>query len=75
MARVVLAVLFLCIQNAMSRTTFHGNNARTEVYDSVGPKVLNGVQWSFKTDGPIIASPAVTNGVVFIGARTAGSTL
>jgi outer membrane protein assembly factor BamB len=67
MTRVVLAVLFLFAQNATSQTTFHGNNARTGVFDSAGPKVLNGVQWSFKTGGPIVSSPAVVNGVVFIG--------
>jgi outer membrane protein assembly factor BamB len=42
------------------------------VYDSVGPKVLNGVHWSFKTGGPIIASPAITNGTVFIGSSDGG---
>jgi eukaryotic-like serine/threonine-protein kinase len=67
MARVVLAVLFLFTQNAMSQTTFHGNNARTGVSDSAGPKVLGGLQWRFRTGGPIVSSPAIANGVVFIG--------
>ena len=67
MVRIVLAVSLLFAQNAISQTTFHGNNARTGVSDSAGPQVSGGVQWRFKTGGPIIASPAIADGVVFIG--------
>jgi outer membrane protein assembly factor BamB len=53
-------------QGAMCQSTFHGNVARTGVYDSPGPTKLNGVKWAFKTGGPIVASPAIADGVVYI---------
>src|SRR5262252_2570048 len=53
---------------AMSQTTFHGNTARTGVYDVPGPKQLTGPKWIFKAGGPIVTSPAIANGVVYIGA-------
>ena len=52
---------------ATGQTTFHGNVARTGVYDSAGPKQLNGVKWTFKTGGPVVSSPAVADGVIYFG--------
>jgi outer membrane protein assembly factor BamB len=60
-------ILFACAQCAFAQTTFQGNIARTGVYDSSGPKQFKEVKWAFKTDGPVIASPAIADGVVFIG--------
>lgn len=57
---------FPCL--ATSQATFHGNVARTGVYESAGPKQLNGPKWIFKAGGPIVTSPAIANGVVYIGA-------
>jgi len=64
--RILLAWIFV-MQSAAAQTTFHGNIARTGVYDSPGLKQFNGVKWAFKTDGPITGSPAIVAGVVFIG--------
>ena len=68
MKRFVL-FLFLCAAlcpSASTQTTFHGNNARTGVYLSPGPKQFTGVKWMFKTAGPIVTSPAIADGVVYI---------
>ena len=46
---------------------FRGNLARTGVYGADGPRQLNGVKWAFKTDGWILSSPAVADGLVFFG--------
>ena len=51
-----------------AQTTFHGNNARTGVYDTPGPRHLAGVKWTFKAGGAIMTSPAIADGVVYIGA-------
>jgi outer membrane protein assembly factor BamB len=51
----------------MAQTTFHGDAARTGVYPTAGPQQLKGTKWTFKTDGSIIGSPAIANGVVYIG--------
>lgn len=57
----------VCAGTATAQATFHGNNARTGIYETVGPTELHGVKWQFKTDGPIVGSPAVVNGAVYIG--------
>ena len=69
MKRAALLAVFLTVCNSTARAqaTFHGNVARTGVYDSPGPVQLNGVKWTFKTGGPIVGSPAVAGGVVYIG--------
>jgi outer membrane protein assembly factor BamB len=67
MKRLTSLILFFCAPCAIAQATFHGNNARTGVYDSSGPKQFKEVKWAFKTYGPVIASPAIADGVVFIG--------
>ena len=54
-------------QTANAQASFHANLAHTGVYPSPGPKQLNGVKWTFKTGGPIVGSPTIANGVVYIG--------
>jgi outer membrane protein assembly factor BamB len=62
-----LVLLLLAAPLTMAQATFHGDAARTGVYPTPGPLQLTGTKWTFKTDGPIIGSPAVANGVVYIG--------
>jgi hypothetical protein len=57
----------LTVPATMAQATFHGDAARTGVYDAAGPVQLKGTKWTFKTEGPIIGSPAIANGVVYIG--------
>jgi outer membrane protein assembly factor BamB len=46
---------------------FRGNLAHTGVYDAAGVRKFNRVAWRFKTDGKVISSPIVANGIVFAG--------
>jgi len=64
----ILFVLFLllCSQPVVCQNTFHGNVAHTGVYESSGPTEIHGLDWSFHTGGAIVASPAVSDGVVYI---------
>ena len=61
-----LALLGTCAVPALGQTTFHGDVARTGVYGTPGPKQLGGTKWVFKTGGPIVSSPAIAGGVVYI---------
>src|ERR1044072_5631874 len=63
----ILVLLLLIAPTALAQTTFHGDTARTGVFPTAGPQQLNGTKWTFKTDGPIIGSPAIADGVVYIG--------
>jgi outer membrane protein assembly factor BamB len=67
-SRVVPALLLAAFVPSLPRAqaTFHGDNARTGVYASEGPRRLGGVAWTFKTGGPIVTSPVVAGGVVYI---------
>ena len=60
---VFLAVMW---STATAQATFHGNNARTGVYEGTGPTQTPAVQWTFKAAGPIVTSPAIAGGVVYI---------
>jgi outer membrane protein assembly factor BamB len=58
--------------SASAQSTFHGDVARTGVYRAEGPKAQPAVKWAFKTNGPIVASPAVADGVVYIASLGKG---
>ena len=64
---LTIAMLLLAFQKIAAQPMFHGNPARSGVYDSSGPAELHGVKWTFKTSGPIVASPVAAGGTVFIG--------
>lgn len=64
---IAYSLLLACLVTpAWAQQTFHGNVARTGVYDGTGPQQLTGIRWTFNTGGPIVASPAVADGVVYI---------
>ncbi len=69
-AKIIIPIFVIALafaQHTPAQSTFHANNARTGVYDSPGPAKFTGVKWTFKTNGPIVGSPAIAGGVVFIG--------
>lgn len=45
---------------------FRGNPAHTGVYDSP-PPTLTQTKWAFKTGGPVVSTPAVADGVAYVG--------
>src|SRR5689334_165580 len=62
-----LALFLIIVPTTMAQATFHGDAARTGVSATSGPLRASGTKWTFKTEGPIIGSPAISNGVVYIG--------
>src|SRR6185369_8246111 len=66
MKRFALLIVAALCPVALAQSTFHANNARTGVYESPGPKQFTGVKWTFKAAGPIVTSPAIADGVVYI---------
>jgi outer membrane protein assembly factor BamB len=63
-----LVVMLLNVPLSFAQNTFHGNNARTGVYETPGPRQLGGVKWTFKAGGAIVTSPVIADGVVYISA-------
>src|SRR5512145_615400 len=67
MKRVAALILFSAATSAaLAQATFHGNVARTGVYDGAGPMQAPRVKWTFRAAGPIVTSPAIADGVVYI---------
>ena len=69
MARLCcLATLFLCLTAfGQGSAMFRGNLAHTGVYNATGVPKFSQVKWKFHTDGQVISSPAVANGMAFVG--------
>jgi outer membrane protein assembly factor BamB len=67
---LTLCVFLPCAAPALAQSTFHGDVARTGVYASPGPRQFGGVKWAFKAAGPIVTSPAIADGVVYIGSMS-----
>ena len=67
MTRIALWTVLIVVPGMFGQTTFHGNLAHTGVYDSPGPKQFKGIKWAFKTDGPVLSSPTISDDVVFFG--------
>lgn len=68
MNKILLALICLGLTaGATAQTTFHGDVTRSGHYAGAGPDTFNGIQWTFKAAGPIVASPAIADGVIYIG--------
>jgi outer membrane protein assembly factor BamB len=52
-----------------STTTFHADTRHTGVYTTKNYSAFAGLKWKFKTNGKIFSSPAVSNGVAYIGSE------
>lgn len=62
------AVIVLCVSAlAQDAPMFRGNLQHTGVYKAAGVNELNGIKWKFHTSGNVISSPAVVNGVAYVG--------
>ncbi|MGB8493340.1 MAG: PQQ-binding-like beta-propeller repeat protein [Candidatus Acidiferrum sp.] len=46
---------------------FRGNLEHTGAYTAAGVPKFNAIKWKFQTNGRVISSPAVENGLVFVG--------
>ena len=62
----MLAFLAVVSSPAVAQSTFHGNVARSGAYAGAGPAQAPSLKWTFKAAGPIVTSPAVAGGVVYI---------
>jgi len=48
---------------------FRNDPAHSGIYASAGAPDLKGIKWTFHTNGEVISSPAVVNGVVYVGSN------
>lgn len=48
---------------------FRNDLVHSGVYAALGVPKLNGVKWAFHTQGEVISSPAIVNGIVYVGSN------
>ena len=65
-ASLLCAVLTLAPWTVYAQATFHGNVARTGVFDGTGPVATPKAKWVFKAGGPIVTTPAVAGDTVYV---------
>jgi eukaryotic-like serine/threonine-protein kinase len=64
----LLAALLICLRAvSQDAAMFRGNLQHTGIYDAAGVPQFSGIKWKFHTDGRVISSPAVANGLVYVG--------
>ena len=49
-----------------AQSTFHGNVARTGVFEGAGPTAAPKAKWVFKAAGPLVTTPAVAGDAVYV---------
>ena len=64
---VVFALAATAPLRSSGAAMFRGDLQHTGVYDARGVPDLHGVKWTFKTGGRVYSSPAVADGMVFVG--------
>lgn len=65
-AALLCAVLSIASPAGQAQSTFHGNVARTGVFEGAGPVATPRIRWTFKTAGPVVTTPAVAGDTVYI---------
>lgn len=66
-AAAAMPLALACAANAQGSDTFRGDLARTGAYQAAGVTAAPHVKWAFRTTGRVISTPAVVDGVVFVG--------
>ncbi len=65
-----LTVVLLCVPGlSQNAAMFRGNSLHAGVYKAVGVPKFSRVKWKFHTNGRVFSSPAVENGVVYVGSE------
>ncbi len=49
--------------------TFRANNNRDGNFRTSGVPEMKGVKWKFKTEGPVLSSPVMVDGTVYVGSH------
>jgi outer membrane protein assembly factor BamB len=62
-----LAILIAANVFASDKATFRGDLSHSGVYDAVGVQQPGSIKWKFHAGGQVYSSPAVADGMVFVG--------
>jgi eukaryotic-like serine/threonine-protein kinase len=66
--RTILAVaMVLPAARGAAQASFRGDNTHAGVYAGAGLVQAGSVKWKFKTEGAVVSSPAIADGVIYVG--------
>jgi outer membrane protein assembly factor BamB len=67
--RILAIFLVSTLTQAQDAPMFRGDPSHSGIYAAAGVPKLKGVKWTFHTRGEVISSPAIANGVVYVGSN------
>lgn len=71
--RLIRKSLFILLSgtcvSAQDTTMFRNDAAHSGIYAATGVPKLKGVKWTFQTHGEVVSSPAIVDGVVYVGSN------
>jgi outer membrane protein assembly factor BamB len=68
-AFVLCAFIFCQLASAQETSMFRNGPDHSGIYEGGGLQALKGVKWAFRTKGEVVSSPAIVNGVVYVGSN------
>jgi eukaryotic-like serine/threonine-protein kinase len=64
-----LVFLFATFAFAQDTPMFRNDLAHSGVYSAAGVPKLKGIRWTFHTRGEVVSSPAIVDGVIYVGSN------
>jgi eukaryotic-like serine/threonine-protein kinase len=68
----LVALLCVCLPAALWASplaSFRGDERHSGIYQAVGAPILHGVRWKFKTNGPVVSTPAIAGDTAYVGSN------
>src|SRR5580704_4992335 len=68
----LIAMTYLALAAAVTvapTSSFRGDERHSGIYAGPSVPAVHGLKWKFKTNGPVVSSPAVTIDTVYIGSN------
>jgi outer membrane protein assembly factor BamB len=65
---LICAALSLAAQAEVS-ASFRADERHSGIYSGTGVPVLHGVKWKFKTQGAVLSTPAIADGIAYFGSN------
>src|SRR5215471_18320701 len=69
LCRIIFISASCAFAYAQDTPMFRNDPAHSGIYASVGVPKFDSVRWAFQTRGEVISSPAIVNGVVYVGSN------
>jgi outer membrane protein assembly factor BamB len=69
---LLLAIIYLAAAAsalASPTSSFRGDEQHSGIYAGSGVPLIHGLKWKFKTNGPVVSSPAIAQNTAYVGSN------